>query len=221
MARANVNARAGENPSAGKKAGGAGTASGKRTADVECGSSPPSQDVLSRVSERLGISLSEVSHVVESVGEAAEGVDAVDKVVREYKGNKGALIQILLEIQRENRWLPQEVLKLVCEKLGVPLSPAYRIATFYKAFSLSPQGRHRLSVCLGTACHVRGAPRLLDRVVQATKINPGETSEDQRFTLETVNCVGCCALGPVVVVDDKYHSNPPPTELDKILASCD
>ena len=108
----------------------------------------------------------------------------------------------------------------VCEKLGVPLSRAYRIATFYKAFSLSPKGRHGVSVCMGTACHVRGAPRLLDRVSTALKIEPGETGDDQRFSLETVNCLGCCALGPVVVVDGEYHSNPSPKDLDGIVSAC-
>jgi NADH-quinone oxidoreductase subunit E len=180
-----------------------------------------SESVLSRISDELGIPISEVSHVVETLGQVAKATGDVDKIVDEYKGDKSALIQILLAIQRENRWLPRDVLISVCEKLGVPLSHAYRIATFYKAFSLSPQGRHKLSVCMGTACHVRGSPRLLDRVVEAINIKPGETSADQRFSLETVNCLGCCALGPVVVVDGEYHSNPAKKELEAIVGACD
>jgi len=221
MAKAKGSVRAGGGSLTRKKAGDSTAAVSVKAADVICGPDQPAEGVLNRVSERLGIPVAKVSHVVESVGEAADRDADIDRIVSEYKGEKGALIQILLEIQRESRWLPREVLKSVCEKLGVPLSQAYRIATFYKAFSLSPQGRHRVAVCLGTACHVRGAPRLLDRVEDATNIKPGETSQDQRFTLETVNCLGCCALGPVVVVDDDYHSNPSAAELDKILAGCD
>ena len=221
MAKAKESVRAGGSSLGTKKAGNSTAAVKMKAADVLCGPDQPPQGVLNRVSERLGIPVAEVSHVVESVGEAADRDADIDRIVGEYKGEKGALIQILLEIQRESRWLPREVLKSVCDKLGVPLSQAYRIATFYKAFSLTPQGRHRVAVCLGTACHVRGAPRLLDRVEEATSIKPGETSEGERFTLETVNCLGCCALGPVVVVDDDYHSNPSAAELDKILAGCD
>jgi len=147
--------------------------------------------------------------------------NSVDKIIDKYNSDKSALIQILLEIQRENRWLPKSSLMVVSEKLGVPLSQVYRVATFYKAFSLIPQGRHLFTVCMGTACHVRGSPRLLDRVEDALKIKPEETSKDQKFTLETVNCLGCCALGPVMVVDGEYHSNPPSKELEELVAACD
>jgi NADH-quinone oxidoreductase subunit E len=179
------------------------------------------ESVLSRISDKLGIPISEVSHVVETLGEVAQVAGDTDRIIEEYKGDKSALIQILLGIQRENRWLPSDVLMSVCEKLGVPISQVYRIATFYKAFSLNPQGRHQASVCMGTACHVRGAPRLLDRVIEAINIKPGETSLDQRFSLETVNCVGCCALGPVVVIDGDYHSNPAKKELEAVVSACD
>ncbi|MBE0480167.1 MAG: NAD(P)H-dependent oxidoreductase subunit E [Dehalococcoidia bacterium] len=151
----------------------------------------------------------------------AEETAGVDSIVDEYKGDKTALIQILLEIQRENHWLPRNVLQKVCERLDIPLSRAYRIATFYKAFSLVPQGRHRVSICQGTACHVRGAPRLLDKVTDVVGIQAGETSPDRKFTVETVNCLGCCALGPVMVVDGEYHSNPSTREIEHIVASCD
>jgi NADH-quinone oxidoreductase subunit E len=180
-----------------------------------------SEGALSLISDRLGMPISEISGVLETLGQVAQETGDTDRIIDEYKGDKSALIQILLGIQREKRWLPRDVLISVCEKLGVPISQAYRIATFYKAFSLSPQGRHQVAVCMGTACHVRGAPRLLDRVIEAINIDPGETSSDQRFSLETVNCLGCCALGPVMVVDGDYHSNPARKELEAIVSACD
>jgi len=135
----------------------------------------------------------------------AQELANIDEIISKYGGDGSALIQILLDIQRENRWLPREILKQVSQKLEIPLNQIYHIATFYKAFSLIPKGRHLVSVCLGTACQVRGAPRLLDKVVETLKIAPGETSSDMRFSLDTVNCLGCCALGPVMVVDDVYY----------------
>ena len=145
----------------------------------------------------------------------------IDQTVDKYGGDKTYLIQILLDIQRENRWLPKDALIWVSEKLDIPLSQIYHIATFYKAFSLVPQGRHSVAVCMGTACHVRGAPRLLEKVTDTLKINAGETSSDQKFTLNTVNCLGCCALGPVMLVDNEYHSNPSTEEMEKIFSACD
>jgi NADH-quinone oxidoreductase subunit E len=145
----------------------------------------------------------------------------VDRVIASYNNDKNALIQILLQIQKENRWLPEEALRRVSKKLDVPINQIYHIATFYKAFSLVPHGRHSLAVCLGTACHVRGAPRLLDKVSEVLGIKPGETSKDMKYSLNTVNCLGCCALGPVLQVDDEYYSYPSSTELKKIIAECD
>jgi NADH-quinone oxidoreductase subunit E len=145
----------------------------------------------------------------------------VDKVLASYNNDKNALIQILLQIQKENRWLSEDVLRKVSKKLDVPINQIYHIATFYKAFSLVPNGRHSVAVCLGTACHVRGAPRLLDKVSEVVGIKPGETSKDMKYSLSTVNCLGCCALGPVLQVDDEYYSDPSSTELKKIIAECD
>jgi len=142
-----------------------------------------------------------------------------EEIVGKYEGDKSALIQVLLELQRENRWLSQDVLRLVSRKLDVPLTQTYHVATFYKAFSVLPRGRHSVSVCLGTACQVRGAPRLLDKVVETLKLKPGETSKDQKFSLDTVNCLGCCALGPVMVVDDKYYGKPSTKEIEQIAAT--
>jgi NADH-quinone oxidoreductase subunit E len=131
--------------------------------------------------------------------------------------DKSALIQMLLAIQSENRWLSNDALVWVSQKLGVPLTQIYHIATFYKAFSLKPQGRHSVSVCMGTACHVRGAAGLLNKTMDTLKIKPGETSKDMQFTLNTVNCLGCCALGPVMMVDGKYHSNPSAGKLKEVF----
>jgi NADH-quinone oxidoreductase subunit E len=144
-----------------------------------------------------------------------------DRIIERYGAKKEALVQILLDIQKELRWLPKPVLKRTAERLGVTLTQIYNVVTFYKHFSLVPQGRHQMSVCLGTACHVRGANQLLDRVTKTLRVAPGETTEDEKFSLHTVNCVGCCALGPVMVVDGEYISNPNTQELEKLAEQCE
>lgn len=151
----------------------------------------------------------------------ARGLAKINEIDGKYGSNKSALIQILLEIQRENNWLPKDTLIWVSQKLGVPLTETYHVVTFYKAFSLMPKGRHSITVCLGTACHVRGAPRLLDRVIETLKIKPGESSTDMRFSLDTVNCLGCCALGPVMVVDSVYYGKPSTKQIQQIFATCE
>lgn len=143
----------------------------------------------------------------------------VDEIVDKYHKDGSYLIQILLEIQREHHWLPKEALLWLSERLSVPLNQIYQIATFYKAFSLIPRGRHLVRVCMGTACHVRGSMTLLDRTTQVLGIKPGETSKDMRFSLETVNCLGCCAMGPVIVIDEETLSNPSISELEKAFTS--
>jgi NADH-quinone oxidoreductase subunit E len=157
---------------------------------------------------------------VKDAKKAPEVLEEIPTRLKEVS-DKSTLIQALLEIQSENRWLSKEVLEWLSRKLDVPLTQIYNIATFYKAFSLVPQGRHSASVCTGTACHVRGAQRLLDKATEALKVNPGETSKDLRFTLNTVNCLGCCALGPVIEIDGKYYSDPSPDELKKIASRCE
>lgn len=144
----------------------------------------------------------------------------VDEIIDRHNRDDSKLIQILLEIQREYNWLPKEALLWLSERLGVPMNQIYQAATFYNAFSLVPRGRHLVRVCTGTACHVRGAMRLLDRASQLLNIGPGETTEDMRFSFETVNCLGCCALGPVTVIDGEYHSNPSTHELETLLNEC-
>lgn len=149
----------------------------------------------------------------------AQEVSGVDAIVGKYQGDRSALIQVLLDIQRQNRWLPKEALKQVSRSLGIALTQIYHIATFYKAFSLTPKGRHSVTVCLGTACQVRGAPRLLDRVSDSLKVKDGETSADMQFSLDTVRCLGCCALGPVMVVDGEYYGKPSERVVEQIISA--
>ena len=131
----------------------------------------------------------------------------VDKIIASYHNDKSALVQILLQIQKEEHWLPEDALKRISKKLDIPLNQIYHVATFYRAFSLKPKGRHTACVCLGTACHVRGAPKILEKAEQILGIKAGETTKDMKFSLERVNCLGCCALGPVIVVDEEAHGN--------------
>lgn len=133
-----------------------------------------------------------------------ELAEQVASILDRYQSDKGMLVSVLQDIQAEFNYLPREALEQVSEGLAVPLSQVYSVATFFKALSLEPRGRHLINVCLGTACHVRGAVRVLESIERELAIGSGETTEDLRFTLETVNCVGCCALGPVVVVDGEY-----------------
>ena len=144
-------------------------------------------------------------------------IDKIDQIIDKHHGEASSLLQILLDIQSENNWLPKEILGRVSEKLDVPLNRIQHIATFYKAFSLVPKGRHQIHICVGTACHVRGATRILDTVEEAIGIKSGETDLDLKFSLETVNCLGCCALGPVVEVDGKVHGKMSPVKTAEVL----
>ena len=147
-----------------------------------------------------------------------EGNDKIDQIIDKYSAKgSGSVIQALLEIQREHRWLPREVLQKVSEKLDVPMSRIQHIVTFYKAFSLAPKGRHEVHVCMGTACHVRGGARVLDAVEDHTGIKPGQTHSELKFSLKSVNCLGCCALGPVMEVDGKTHGKMAPAKAEEVL----
>lgn len=141
----------------------------------------------------------------------------VDEIIERYKGEEGVLIQLLLDIQSEFNWIPRAVIARISERMRIPKSQIYRIASFYKAMSLNPVGRHILQVCLGTACQVRGAPKILDRVEENLKIKEGATTSDMRFSLRRVNCLGCCAMGPVVVVDGDYHGKITAAQVEEIL----
>ena len=144
-------------------------------------------------------------------------IGRIDQIIDKHGCKASSLIQILINIQSENHWLPKEVLERVSERLAVPMNQIQHITTFYKSFSLVPKGRHEVHVCMGTACHVRGAQRVLDTVEELTGIKPGETDVDLKFSLETVNCIGCCALGPVMVVDGEYHGNLAASQLEDVL----
>jgi NADH-quinone oxidoreductase subunit E len=141
----------------------------------------------------------------------------IDQIIDRHQGEASSLIQVLLDIQSENHWLPREALERVGERLQLPLTRIQHIATFYKAFSLVPKGRHEIHICMGTACHVRGAARILDTVKDLIGIKPGETDLDLKFSLETVNCLGCCALGPVMKIDGKAHGKMTPGEAADVL----
>lgn len=146
---------------------------------------------------------------------------AVRKILAKYQNEPGWLVSILQDVQAECFYLPEEALREVAQGLEVPLSRVYSVATFFKAFSLTERGRHLINVCLGTACHVRGAARVRDKIERELGIKPGETSADLKFTLETVNCLGACALGPIVVVDGKYHGEMTTDKIDALLEGCD
>ena len=148
---------------------------------------------------------------------AAMDTDRIDQIIDKHQGEASSLIQVLLEIQKENRWLPKDVLRKVSERLKVPLNRIQHIITFYKAFSVVPKGRHEIHVCTGTACHVRGGSRILKSVQDLTGLRPGLTDEELRFSLDTVSCVGCCALGPVMVVDEDYHGKMEPAKAKDVL----
>ena len=141
------------------------------------------------------------------------------EIVDRYRKNGSMLIQVLLDLQNSVGWLPEEALVEVSERLGVPLTQVYQAASFYKAFSFSPKGKHTVKVCMGTACQVRGSPRILDRIKQILKIEQGETTPDSKFSLEAVYCLGCCALGPVMVVDEEYHGHIGVSDVEKVLKS--
>jgi|SRR5690554_1614598 len=130
---------------------------------------------------------------------------ALDAVLAEYRGKRGALIPVLQRAQDLYGFLPKDVLRHVADGLKIPLSQVYGVATFYAQFHLQPRGRNIIRVCQGTACHVRGGQGILDKVQEELKIKPGETTEDLRFTLEPVACVGACGLAPVLMINDDTH----------------
>lgn len=141
----------------------------------------------------------------------------IDGIVDSYDAKLTGAISILQDIQAHYKYLPREALQEMSKKLGVPLSQIFSLATFYKAFSLNPRGKHLVCVCMGTACHVRGAAKLSDELIRKLGIKDGETTKDGRFTLELVNCLGACALGPLMLVDDKYYGKMTSKKIDAIL----
>ena len=143
----------------------------------------------------------------------------VEAIIDRFRADRGQLVSILQDIQDEYYYLPKDALEKVSQILDVPLSQVYSIATFFRAFSLTPRGRHLIKVCLGTACHVRGAARVLEKVERDLGVSRGETTDDLKFTLETVNCVGCCALGPMVIIDEEYSGQMKSDKVNSLLAT--
>ncbi|MDH5364711.1 MAG: NAD(P)H-dependent oxidoreductase subunit E [Dehalococcoidia bacterium] len=148
-------------------------------------------------------------------------IDKVDKILDKYEGRKGGLIQILLDIQSEFNWIPLEAMDRISRRFKIPMSQVYRVVSFYKAMSLTPRGRHLLRVCLGTACHVRGGRRIMEKTQELLGLQGAGTTQDLKFTLERVNCLGCCALGPVMVANGEYHGHMTASEVGKILETCE
>lgn len=144
-------------------------------------------------------------------------LNRVDEILSIHNQNKSSLIPILQEIQSDYNYLPEDALIHISRKLSISLIDIYSVATFYKSFSLTPRGRNLITVCLGTACHVRGAPRILDEFERRLKISAGDTTPDNLFTLQTVNCLGACALGPIVVVNEEYYSQTTISKVGSII----
>ena len=142
----------------------------------------------------------------------------LDKIIeKKFNSNKENLIMILQEIQKRYNYVPQESLAYLSEKIGVPLSKIYSIGTFYSTFSLKPRGRNIISICLGTACHVRGADKIKEKIQESLGINDGETMPNMRFTLESVRCIGCCSLGPVIKINEDIHGRITTDQIEKTL----
>ena len=152
-------------------------------------------------------------------------LEVIQKILDKHIKRGNGLISILEDIQATYSYLPKEALEMISKAKKISMVDIYSVATFYKAFSLAPRGKHLISSCQGTACHVRGAPTIIKEFQQQLGIKPGETTSDNEFTLETVNCLGACALGPVVVVDGRYFSKVRKTKvkqiIDKVLARFD
>jgi NADH:ubiquinone oxidoreductase subunit E len=142
---------------------------------------------------------------------------SIHDIVQNYGAKSTALIMVLQDIQKHYHYLPTKALKLVAAKMSLPIAQIYGVATFYKAFSLTPKGKHHICVCTGTACHVRQAPVIVDNLSRVLGIQPGETTPDKQISYETVNCMGACALGPLVTVDDQYHGNMTVSRLNKLV----
>jgi NADH-quinone oxidoreductase subunit E len=144
-------------------------------------------------------------------------IEQVGKIIGKYQGKRTALISILHEIQDRYNHLPEKALRKVASKLKMDLNDIYGVATFYKSFSLVPKGRHSVTVCLGTACHVRGGPKILRELKKELNIEPGQTTTDKQFSLNAVNCLGVCAIGPVMFVDGKFYGEMNPLKARRVI----
>jgi len=175
------------------------------------------------ISAKLGLSPSEVSRHLnvsarsQNVSTVAVDNDSIDGIINKHQGKADSLVQVLLEIQHKNQWLPQEVLDRISKKLDVPLSRIMQIVTFHKTFRLIPKGRNDVHVCTGPSCYVRGSTRLLDSVQDLIGFKSGEIDPDAKLSLETGTCLGCCNLGPEIIVDGKHHARLTPDKVKDVL----
>jgi NADH:ubiquinone oxidoreductase subunit E len=144
-------------------------------------------------------------------------ISRVSRIIEDNVARPAAAIAILQDLQKELKWLPEPALRVAALRLGIPLSQIYGLATFYKSFSLKPRGRHLVQICLGTACHVRGASIVENAILENLKVDIGEMTADERFSVECVRCVGCCGLAPVVVIDENFHGKLEAKNVPKIL----
>ena len=144
-------------------------------------------------------------------------IKKVDEIIKKFNGKQSGLIGMLQGVQNEYDYLPEEALKHIADKVEVPLSRVYSLATFYRVFSLKPRGKYLISLCVGTACHVRGADRIADEIKRKLCIETGQTTDDLKFTFETVNCLGCCAIGPVMMISGKYYGQLTAAKVGAIL----
>jgi NADH-quinone oxidoreductase subunit E len=143
--------------------------------------------------------------------------ETVETILRRHPQDPSSIIQVMLDIQNELYYLPRDVLERVSEHLHVPLSRTYNLATFYKAFSLKPKGKYPIAVCTGTACHVQGSVKILEQIQRELGIHEGETTADKKFSVESVRCLGCCGLAPVVTIGNNLHGKVPLAKVSKIL----
>jgi NADH:ubiquinone oxidoreductase subunit E len=148
---------------------------------------------------------------------SSQDLEKVNYIINQHKDEKGALMPVLQDINSDYHYLPENILKYVAQKLDVPLSQVFQVATFYNVFSLTPRGKYTIRACVGTSCHVRGSGRILDRLKKYLGITPGETTRDLGFSLETVRCVGCCALSPCVVINNKTYARLRPDAVSKLI----
>ncbi|MCX7904787.1 MAG: NADH-quinone oxidoreductase subunit NuoE [Caloramator sp.] len=146
-----------------------------------------------------------------------ERLEKAKEVIKKYKDVKGGLIPVLHQIQNIYGYLPEDVLKIVSQELNVPMSEIYGVASFYSYFSLEPKGEHIIRVCLGTACYVKGAQGLIDRLSKELGIEVGKTTQDGKFTLEATRCLGACGLAPVMVIGEKVYGRLTPDDIPNIL----
>ena len=177
---------------------------------------------LSKIKGQMSKRLNEIDKLKREkeikLEEMVKNISNVDEIIERHDFQRSNLIQMLLDVQAEYNWLPKHALYHIGNKLDIPLTRIYNIASFYKSFDLEPRGKHSIVVCTGTACHVRGAMNLLQRIVNVLEVKPGDNTEDLKFALDTVNCLGVCAIGPVMMVDKQYYSNPSIGKLEKIFS---